>query len=105
MKSFEDLQNLKEKYLQILDDAEEVINSITPENFSEFIKGLPNAMDVKASAIDDAWARTYGAIVLPRLFLQLIQYPDSGMGTGFVMHRLVDEGLAGIVETRFKIFE
>lgn len=103
VKTFEDLMRLKEKYFSILDDAEGVYNSITPENFGEFMTGLPEATDKNAVKIDEVWAGKYGAIVLPRLFLQIVQFFDGGMGSGFLMHRLIEAKRAKIENGRFRI--
>ena len=44
-------------------------------------------------------------LYLPYLFLQIAPFLNYGMGSGFVMHRLMDEGLAEIKDGLFVVNE
>jgi hypothetical protein len=99
LQTFEEFQAMKEKYSLILDDAAEAFERMTEESFQEFIGELHKCFG-KTDRPDDDWCRKYGAIVLPELFIRLAPMIRIH-GSGFVMNRLLDEGLAEIKEGRF----
>lgn len=105
VKTFADLKAMQEKYSLILSDAKPVFEAMTEEDFPEFIKYLPIACDKNLTDLNMLWAKKYGAIVLPYLFLQIAPFLNYGMGSGFVMHRLMDEGLAEIKDGLFVVNE
>lgn len=105
IKTLADLREVQKKYSLILSDAAPIFEAINEENFPEFIKYLPIACDKNSTDLNYLWAKKYGAIVLPYLFIQLAPFLQSGMGSGFVMHRLMDEGLAEIKNGLFIIKE
>ncbi len=104
IKTFEDFQKVGEKYSMILSDAKPVFDNMTEENFPEFISWFPNCF--KDVEVDEEWAEKYGAVALPYLFIRLAPLMiESGMSSGFCMHRLIDENLAEIKDGMFVIKE
>ena len=74
---------------------------MTEESFSDFRAELPKAFR-DDSAPSDEWMESYGAIVLPKLFIDLVGFlAATPMPSGFVMNRLLESKMAEIKEGRF----
>lgn len=99
LQTFGEFLEMKERYSLILDDAAEAFEQMTEESFQEFIRELPLCFG-EADRPTDEWCHKYGAIVLPKLFIQLADLIQTQC-SGFVMNRLLKENLAEIKDGRF----
>lgn len=98
-----DLKAMETKYSQILDDAAEAFAAMTEESFQDFIVKLPKCFG-KGEPPDEDWLHRFGAIILPKLFIELAPaLKQYGAGSGLIMHRLLDVNQAEIKNGKFQL--
>jgi hypothetical protein len=103
IKTLQDVRDIESKYAPFLDDAEPCFASINADNFEFFKKQLHLCFGNSDTLPTDEWLDQFSAIPLPKLFIDLSPGLACGMGSGFVINRLLDEKMAVIEDGRFKI--
>lgn len=101
VKTFAEMKSICTKYKIILDDATDAFEQMNELSFQEFISQLPKCYG-NQNPPPDKWMEKYAAIILPKLFIEIINLmSDSGMPSGFIFHRLIEAGLAEVKDGRF----
>lgn len=102
IKTIDDVRRIEEKFYFLLDDAAPCYANINEETFVEFKKQMPLCFREDRPPTDD-WMKKFGAVILPKLFIDLAPMYRFQMPSGFFMSRLLESGLAEMKDGRFTL--